>query len=130
MVRTDRELSACFAVLGLPETANRAEVVKAYRRLARANHPDVSSASDAALRFEAIENAYRHALHRVPVHATRSSAPLFDTSPPDQIWPIDVDLGRAHGIVRPAIIPDPVLIEPPRPRMQPLNTDRRGATDG
>src|SRR5690242_19986360 len=46
-----------YAVLGLPRTASPDEVKRAYRRLAKANHPD--AAGEAALpRFLAIQAAY------------------------------------------------------------------------
>jgi len=126
----DPALKSALAVLGLPETANRAEVTKAYRRLARVNHPDVSSASDAALRFEAIEDAYRHALRQVPAQADRSSAPSFGTSTRDQVRLIGVDRGSRPDFARPAIIAGPGWIERPAPREQPANTDDRGETHG
>ena len=62
----DPGLEAAWAVLGLAAGADRDQVTSAYRRLARATHPDVSPTPDAAARFAAVANAYRRA-----VEATR-----------------------------------------------------------
>lgn len=62
----DPGLEAAWAVLGLAAGADRDQVTRAYRRLARATHPDVSPTPDAAARFAAVANAYRRA-----VEATR-----------------------------------------------------------
>ena len=39
-----------YAALGVPRDADLAEVKKAYRKLARQHHPDMSKASDAEAR--------------------------------------------------------------------------------
>ena len=59
---TDPGLEAALAVLGLAAGADRDQVTSAYRRLARATHPDVSPTPDAAARFAAVANAYRRAV--------------------------------------------------------------------
>lgn|SRR6187200_700477 len=69
----DPGLEAALALLGLAAGADRDQVTSAYRRLARATHPDVSSTPDAATRFAAVSNAYRRA-----VEATRGQ----ETGPP------------------------------------------------
>ena len=58
----DPGLEAAWAVLGLAAGADREQVTSAYRRLARATHPDVSPTPDAAARFAAVANAYRRAV--------------------------------------------------------------------
>ena len=62
----DPGLRAAWAVLGLTADADLEQVNRAYRRLARATHPDVSPTPDAAARFAKVANAYRRA-----VEATR-----------------------------------------------------------
>ncbi|MBI1839528.1 MAG: J domain-containing protein [Verrucomicrobia bacterium] len=48
-----------YAVLGIEHSASDAEVKKAYRRLARKNHPDVNPGdADAQKRFQEIAAAY------------------------------------------------------------------------
>jgi len=58
----DPGLRADWAVLGLAADVDRHQVTRAYRRLARATHPDVSPSPDAAARFAAVTNAYRRAI--------------------------------------------------------------------
>ncbi len=55
------ERRAALAVLGLAGTATPAEVTAAYRRLAKATHPDMTGRTDAdaAQRFETLTRAYR-----------------------------------------------------------------------
>jgi hypothetical protein len=55
----DAELEEALKVLGIPADSDRTRVTEAYRRLARATHPDVSSDPDAAERFDAASAAYR-----------------------------------------------------------------------
>ena len=47
-----------YEVLGVGRSATQEEIKKAYRRLARQYHPDVSNASDAEARFKEINEAY------------------------------------------------------------------------
>ncbi len=47
-----------YDILGVPRTASDAEIKKAFRRLARELHPDVSQAPDAQERFRAVAEAY------------------------------------------------------------------------
>ena len=48
-----------YAVLGVAQTAEPKEITKAYRKLARENHPDAKPGDDAAEeRFKAISTAY------------------------------------------------------------------------
>jgi curved DNA-binding protein len=47
-----------YKILGVERNADEAEIKKAYRRLARKYHPDVSKESDAEARFKEIGEAY------------------------------------------------------------------------
>ncbi len=47
-----------YKTLGVEKTASKDEIKKAYRRLARKYHPDVSKASDAEARFKDVSEAY------------------------------------------------------------------------
>ncbi len=47
-----------YKILGVPRNASQDEIKRAYRRLARKYHPDVSKAPDAEERFKEINEAY------------------------------------------------------------------------
>jgi curved DNA-binding protein len=47
-----------YETLGVPKTATLDDIKRAYRKLARQYHPDVSKASDAEARFKEIGEAY------------------------------------------------------------------------
>lgn len=47
-----------YEVLGVPRNASEAAIKKAYRTLARENHPDVNKAPEAQERFQEISEAY------------------------------------------------------------------------
>jgi DnaJ-domain-containing protein 1 len=53
--------AAALAALGLPEQAGMPEITRAYRRLARATHPDTTGRTDseAGRRFAAVHDAYQ-----------------------------------------------------------------------
>jgi molecular chaperone DnaJ len=55
MATTERDL---YELLGVPRGADDAAIKKAYRRLARELHPDVSDAPDAEARFREVSEAY------------------------------------------------------------------------
>ena len=55
MATTDRDL---YEVLGVPRDADEATIKKAFRRLARELHPDVSDDPDAEARFREAAEAY------------------------------------------------------------------------
>ena len=48
-----------YDLLGVAKTASKKEIVLAYRRLARKEHPDVSNRFDAADRFAELNAAYK-----------------------------------------------------------------------
>ena len=58
---TAAQRTAALAALGLAPDATPAEVTSAYRRLARAIHPDHSAHDDAGARFALLAEAYRTA---------------------------------------------------------------------
>lgn len=47
-----------YDILGVPRTASQDDIKKAYRKLARTHHPDMSKAPDAEVRFKEIGEAY------------------------------------------------------------------------
>ncbi|MDN3351987.1 DnaJ C-terminal domain-containing protein [Actinomadura sp. DC4] len=47
-----------YAILGVPRTASRNDVQRAYRKLARTLHPDVNRSPDAEERFKDVSEAY------------------------------------------------------------------------
>jgi molecular chaperone DnaJ len=55
MATTERDY---YEVLGVPRTADEHEIKRAFRRLARELHPDVSEAPDAEHRFRQVVEAY------------------------------------------------------------------------
>jgi len=48
-----------YAILGVPREASQDDIKKAYRKLARKYHPDVSKEKDAEERFKEINEAYQ-----------------------------------------------------------------------
>ncbi len=52
------EFKDYYRILGVPRSASQDDIKKAYRRLARKYHPDVSSQSDAETRFKEINEAH------------------------------------------------------------------------
>ena len=56
--QTAMEFKDYYAVLGLERTADPARIKRAYRKLARKYHPDVSDVPDAETRFKEVSEAY------------------------------------------------------------------------
>ncbi len=88
-----------YRTLGLPRTASLAEVKAAYRRLAKANHPD--TAGEAAVpRFLAIQAAYERLAGPMPGRPRPTTSPT-PAPPPRQPWEADPDRSdatrRAYG---------------------------------
>lgn len=119
--------SAALALLGLPDDALPRDITAAYRRLAKATHPDRTSApaaaaladpaaSDSQQRFARVADAY-HALASTPqTPPPETSAP--GRTPPDPSTPgavsIPVRVRKAPGAPpeRPTIVAGPVHITP------------------
>ena len=47
-----------YEILGVSKTASKVEIKKAYRKLARKYHPDVSKEDNAEEKFKEIQEAY------------------------------------------------------------------------
>lgn len=78
---TDR----AFEELGIDRDASRAEVRRAWRRLAKRTHPDVDGSPEAARRFQRLRRAYGEALRQVDLRAgrpVRRSRPPKPQAPP------------------------------------------------
>ena len=114
MASSASERVAALSVLGLPPGASRQQVTEAYRRLARAAHPDATGRRDAAAgdRFAAISDAY----HRLATRAIEEPRPR-DADPPSRPRPTSLgDLFAVDplfmGGSRPPIVAGPVVIQP------------------
>jgi hypothetical protein len=98
--------SAALALLGLSAQASRGEVTQAYRRFAKATHPDIAGPGDpdAARRFAALTEAY-HVLTLTPATPSR---PV----PPPRPRPSPV---RVRFAQQPPIVARPVRVTSPAP---------------
>jgi len=79
-----RSIQEALDLLGVTADTDPATVAHAYRRLARANHPDVSSEPDAAQRFASISAAYRLVRHRAATPPSLSTPRTVQASSPPQ----------------------------------------------
>ena len=52
------EFKDYYRIMGLERSANQDEIKRAYRKLARKYHPDVSTQADAEARFKEVGEAY------------------------------------------------------------------------
>lgn len=128
-----RDRAAALELLGLQAGATREQITRAYRRLARITHPDVTGATDpsASDRFAAISDAY----HRLA--AAPSPRPTVVPEPvrrPTQ-GPTQVPTQRpvpgpewtvGAGWARPPIVAGPVVITPPVSSRRPGEEARDG----
>src|SRR5207248_461062 len=99
--RTNTDL---YGVLGVPRDASAPEIRRAYRRLARQEHPDLNPAPDGPRRFAALSSAYE--ILNDPAQRAR----------------YDQTLGRS-----PAALPPQSAS---RPRVRPVPADRYAARRG
>jgi DnaJ-like protein len=103
---TELTRAAALAMLGLTAQASAREATQAYRRLAKATHPDVAGPRDhdAARRFAALTEAY-HVLTLTP-------APPRQPGPPPLRRPLRV---RVRFTQQPPLVAGPVRVTPPDP---------------
>ena len=76
-----------YAVLGIPRDADLEQIKKAYRKLARTYHPDMSKAPDAESKFKEVAEAYatlKDTEKRAAYDALGQSAEGSNFSPPPQ----------------------------------------------
>jgi hypothetical protein len=72
----DNQLEEALKMLGIPADSDDERVTRAYRRLARATHPDVSAEPDAAERFAEVTAAF----HLVSAAVRHSGPPSVRTN--------------------------------------------------
>ena len=96
-----------FQLLGIPRDSDRDTIAHAYRRLARAIHPDVSHDADAAERFADLTEAYRIA---ITAPAPRPASRRGDEVP--------VRPPRLPLMPEPPIVAGPVRINPAADKRQ------------
>jgi len=101
-----QRLEEALRVLGIPANSGPEQVAEAYRRLARATHPDVSADPDAAARFATLAAAYRLASASARSDSAHHPAvnvePGADAPTREGGWPRR----------RPPIVAGPVVVRP------------------
>jgi hypothetical protein len=116
---------AALALLGLPEQASAHDITRAYRRLAKATHPDLhaepapddappASADDAGHRFAALTDAYR-SLMSAAAPGAEPATPAPPAEPADRHGtPVRVRVTRRPPLstTRPPIVAGPVHVTP------------------
>lgn len=110
-----------YAVLGVPETATRDEIIRAYRRLARTSHPDADAGNpQAADEFERLvaarevlgDPATREAYDQLRASRARTTPRARRPDAPQPASP----MGTRAGHLEPVIRPGPVVWTPDTPR--------------
>lgn len=131
-----------FGLLGIPADSDQNAVAHAYRRLARATHPDVSDDPDAADRFAAVATAYQ--LVSEDPRTTSIPVRIHEPAPGDDGWTrasVRVEGGSSMGgrvhrgwatprstildgsrVQRAPIVAGPAWVDPPR---RPVDTEVR-----
>jgi len=92
-----------YAILGVPRGANEDEIKKAYRRLARKYHPDVSKEENAEEHFKEVSEAYEtlHDAEKRRVYdqlGTRRAGEEFEPTPDWSAQFEGADLGDMFGL--------------------------------
>lgn len=115
-----RSLAEACAVLGLPPEATRADIVRAYRRLARLTHPDSSASVAGPEQFRLVTDAYRTAMSEAVVLAPRGAgSPMVNPGPAPEP-PTRSDRPSQEEW----LWAGPTIVEP----LQPLGRTYRGET--
>jgi DnaJ domain len=127
-----------YLVLGIGPDATGADIARAYRRLARAAHPDSRPGDPAAAgQFRALTDAYellsdpaRRAAwdHHNPPRAARHPdppAPAWPAGPP--LWPFP-PAGQHWPSGRAALRAGPVIVQPPTPPVGGQHAPSEGST--
>ena len=109
----NRRAVEAFQLLGIPRDSDRDTIAHAYRRLARAVHPDVSPDADAAERFADLTEAYRI--------ATTAPAPPRPVAHPGDEVPVRRPDTR--------LTPEPPIVAGPV-RVGPSSDQRQGGRHG
>ena len=116
-----QSIEEAMELLGVTADSDPATVARAYRRLARATHPDVSDQPDAAVRFAAVTTAY----HQLTARATSAPSPGSGQPPRPPTaptpaaptwrggWPMS-PFSRTRPDDGTAIVAGPVVVQPPR----------------
>ena len=90
-----------YEIIGVPKTATQEEIKRAYRKLARKYHPDVSDDANAEMRFKELGEA--HAVLKDPEkraaydNAARTARAGEDFQPPPG-WDAGFDSGARDGM--------------------------------
>jgi hypothetical protein len=110
---------AALAALGLTGTPTQAQITTAYRRLAKATHPDRTGRTDphATERFTEITLAYRRLLPHTPASQTsqpspRSSPPRFPTMSPARSRGASTGTSTAPPWSDPPLVAGPAVVTP------------------
>ena len=93
-----------YKVLGVSRDATADEIKKAYRRLARKYHPDVSKEADAEERFKEIQEAYevlKDPEKRAAYDQLGSNWKAGDPFRPPPGWASGFEFGGARGVHEP-----------------------------
>lgn len=131
-----QSIQEAMELLGVTADSDPAAVARAYRRLARATHPDVSSQPDAAARFAAVTTAYRQLAARAtsaPIaasgHGPRpAAAPTPSATGTRNAWPrFGMPFSPAWPVDGTTIVVGPVMVQPPRRTPRRENPETGGA---
>ncbi len=101
-----------YQILGVPRTATQDAIRKAYKKLARENHPDIKPGDKAALeRFKQVREAYEVLSDKQSRHQYDQSQPETPKSPPQEKNPEP----KPHPKPQPTANSGPTASAPPVP---------------